>query len=84
MERYRSIYSEAPSRANQLWYLGWRSNPQLRNGGYYVAYGQLSKIDAKKKETNVAYGGMGLQSFTNEAEYLQAIENVKNKGFNVR
>ena len=36
-------------------YLGWRGNPQLSNGGYYVAFGQLSKADVKKKE-DAAYG----------------------------
>ena len=81
MERYKSIFKEA---SGKLWYLGFRSNPQLRNGGYYVAYGQLSKSEAKKKETNVAYGGVSLTPFMDELEYLQAIEDVEHKGFNVR
>jgi len=25
----------------KLFYLGWRSNPQLKNGGYYKAFGHL-------------------------------------------
>lgn len=83
MEMYKSIFKEAPSTKNQLWYIGWRSNPQLRNGGYNVAYGQLSKTDAKKKTVTV-YGGLSLTAYNSEVEYLQAIEQLENKGERVR
>ena len=46
----------------KLFYIGWRGNPQLKNGGYYKAYGQLSKTEAKRKE-NCAYGSMTLSSY---------------------
>ena len=52
----------------KLFYIGWRGNPQLKNGGYYKAYGQLSKTEAKRKE-NCVYGSMILFSYENEEEY---------------
>lgn len=63
-------------------YLGWRGNPQLSNGGYYKAYGQLSKADAKKKEKCV-YGSMTLESFDTQAEYLAKIDEVSKQGHRV-
>lgn len=80
MKPYKSIFSEAPGK---LWYVGFRSNPQLRDGGYYVAYGQLSKIDAKRKTATV-YGGMYLTPYNSEMEYLQAIQDLEDKGKRVK
>jgi hypothetical protein len=79
MNRYKSLFTEAPSTKNQLWYMGWRSNPQLKNGGYNVAYGQLSKTDAKKKTVTV-YGGLSLTPYNSEVEYLQAIKALQDNG----
>lgn len=64
-------------------YLGWRSNPQLSNGGYYKALGQLSKKEAKDWE-KCAYGSMSLQAFDSEDEYNAAIEKAKDEGKSVR
>ena len=64
------------------YYLGWRGNPQLRNGGYYKMFGQLSKAEANRKEDTV-YGSMTLYEYTTEAEYLIAIEDAKNEGYNI-
>lgn len=63
-------------------YLGWRSNPQLKNGGYYKKYGQLTKKEASQKE-RTAYGSMSLQAYDTEEEYNKAIEDAKNDGFSV-
>jgi hypothetical protein len=69
-------------KSKQLFYLGWRSNPQLKNGGYYKAYGQLSKTEAKKKEQCV-YGSMSLTSYDTEDAYNEAIEKAKTAGYSV-
>ena len=61
-----------PPRA-KLWYIGWRGNPQLPKGGYWVSYGQLSKAEAKRKE-QCAYGTMTLYSFETYQEYADAIK----------
>ena len=66
-----------------LFYLGFRSNPQLANGGYYRAYGQITKKRAKEAE-NCSYGGMSLRAFETEADYNKAIEDAKLAGYSVR
>jgi hypothetical protein len=66
----------------KLFYLGWRSNPQLKNGGYYKAFGQLSKAEAKRKE-NCVYGSMYLYPFINEEEYKIEIDKYKNQGYSI-
>ena len=66
----------------KLFYIGWRGNPQLKNGGYYKAYGQLSKAEAKRKE-NCAYGSMTLSSYENEEEYNTTLTKYKEEGFSI-
>lgn len=63
-------------------YLGWRGNPQLKKGGYYKKFGQLTKDEANKKD-RTAYGSMILQAYDTEEEYNKAIEDAKEKGFSV-
>lgn len=67
----------------KLFYLGWRGNPQLKNGGYYKKFGQLTKADAKKKE-KCAYGSMSLTAYDTEEEYNKAIEDAQAKGMSVQ
>lgn len=66
----------------KLFYIGWRGNPQLKNGGYYKAYGQLSKTEAKRKE-NCIYGSMTLSSYENEEEYNTTLTKYKEEGFSI-
>lgn len=66
----------------KLWYLGWRGNPQLKNGGYYKAYEQLTKKEAKEKEKTL-YGSMLLKSFDTEKEYKDAIKKAYDSGYSV-
>ena len=67
----------------KLFYLGWRGNPQLKDGGYYKKLGQLTKKEAKAWE-KCSYGSMTLKSFESEDEYNQAIEKAKEEGKSVR
>ena len=57
----------------KLWYIGWRSNPQLKNGGYWKKFGQLTKAEAKKWE-KPGYGDMSLTGYETEEEYNKALE----------
>lgn len=75
-------FDESLNEAKQF-YLGWRSNPQLKNGGYYKKFGQLTKADAKKKEKCV-YGSMSLTAYDTEEEYNKAIEDAQAKGMSVQ
>jgi hypothetical protein len=62
-------------------YIGERSNPQLKKP-YYVSYGQLTKKDAKKKE-DCLYGSMSLTSYETDEEYNSAISKLETEGFKV-
>lgn len=62
----------------EMFYIGQRNNPQLK-APYYKAFGKLSKKDAKTKE-QTAYGSMYLTGYSTEAEYLAAIEQLKQSG----
>lgn len=66
----------------QSYYIGWRGNRQLSRGGYYKAFGQLSKRDARKKEDCV-YGSMSLMAYASEAEYQAALAEHKAQGYSV-
>jgi len=66
----------------KLYYIGWRGNPQLKNGGYYKAFGQLSKAEANRKEKCV-YGSMFLSSYSTEEEYKSTLESHKSKGYSI-
>jgi hypothetical protein len=67
----------------KLFYVGWRRNPQLPNGGYYKAFNQLSKAEANRKEKCV-YGSMTLVSFETEEQYNEFIGKVKGEEYSVR
>jgi len=68
---------------NKQYYLGWRSNPQLTNGGYYVAKGQLTKMQVKEMQ-KCAYGTISLTGYTTIQEYEYAITSAKEQGYSVR
>ena len=54
-----------------------RYNPQL--GTYYIPCGQLSKTEAKKHEKTL-YGDNTMHEYKTEAEYRQAISDLKSGG----
>ena len=64
------------------YYIGWRSNSQLKNGGYYKAFGQLSKAEAKRKE-QTAYGSMWLYEYKTEEQYNSSLESFKEEGHSI-
>ena len=66
----------------KLYYIGWRGNPQLKNGGYYKAFGQLSKAEAKRKEQTV-YGSMWLYEYETEEQYNSALTKYKEAGHSI-
>jgi hypothetical protein len=66
----------------KLYYIGWRGNPQLKNGGYYKAFGQLSKTEAKYKEQTL-YGSMSLYEYETEEQYNSALIKHKEEGYNI-
>lgn len=53
--------------SNKKWYIKERHNPQFK-APYYVACGQLTKKEAKKKE-NPIYGSNYMLPFDTEEEY---------------
>jgi hypothetical protein len=63
------------------YYLGTRRNPQLPKP-YYVAYGQLTKKDAKSRE-NCLYGSMYLRPFDTKEEYENEILLKESMGYRV-
>ena len=65
----------------QTLYIGMRVNPQFKQP-YYVAYGALSKKDAKKKE-NCSYGSMYLTGYTDKEAYDAQIVKLRAEGFRV-
>ena len=68
-------------KTQKLFYIGERSNPQLAKS-YFMAYGQLTKKEALKKEDCV-YGAMYLTSYNTKEEYVAAKEKLYNDGFRV-
>jgi hypothetical protein len=62
-------------------YIGERINPQL-NKSYYRAYGQLTKLEAKRKE-NPIYGSMIITSYNTEEEYNKELDKLRNEGFSI-
>ena len=68
-------------KTQKLFYIGEKSNPQFSKS-YYVAYGQLTKKEALKRE-NCAYGKMYLTSYNTKEEYVAAKEKLYNDGFRV-
>jgi len=67
---------------NKKYYIGRRNNPQLAKP-YFVAYGQLSKADVKRKE-NAIYGSMILTPYDTQELYDQQIAALMAAGFSVR
>ena len=68
-------------KTQKLFYIGEKSNPQLTKS-YFMAYGQLTKKEALKRE-NCAYGEMYLTSYNTKEEYVAAKEKLYNDGFRV-
>lgn len=67
---------------SKSYYIGERHNPQF-DKPYYVAYGQLSKKEAKEKEKSI-YGSMWLTGYSTQQEYESKINELKQNGFSVR
>lgn len=63
------------------YYIKERSNPQFQRP-YYIAEGQLSKAEAKRKEKS-AYGSNAMIEYWTEEEYKDALNKLKLEGFNV-
>ena len=68
-------------KTQKLFYIGERINPQFAKS-YFIAYGQLTKKEALKKE-NCSYGGIYLTSYNTKDEYVAAKEKLYNDGFRV-
>lgn len=66
----------------KLYYIGWRGNPQLPHGGYYKAFGQLSKAEAKRKESPL-YGTMFLHEYETEEQYNSALSILKKSDYSI-
>lgn len=62
-------------------YIKERNNPHFKKP-YYVACGQLTKKDAKAKESSL-YGDNTMLSYATEQEYKDALEKLKADGYNV-
>jgi len=62
-------------------YIKERYNPQF-DKPYYVALGKLTKKEAKKKESSI-YGNNYILSYDTEENYNKALNDFKEKGFNV-
>lgn len=67
--------------AKQAFWIKERHNPQL--GVYYVACGQMSKMEAKKHETSL-YGSNVMHSFATKEEYDTEILALKAAGDRVQ
>lgn len=65
----------------KLFYIGRRDNPQLVKP-YFMAYGQLSQAEAKRKG-KAAYGRMTLESFESGLSYACRIAELDAQGFKV-
>jgi len=64
--------------AAKKFYIGERVNPQLKNS-YYIAYGQITKREAKDRE-DCHYGELWMAAYDTEAVYLKAITELQAKG----
>ena len=67
-------------KTQKLFYIGERSNSQFAKS-YYVAYGQLTKKEALKKENCVSV--KCLTNYNTKEEYVAAKEKLYNDGFRV-
>lgn len=74
-------FNKKSTKKTKLWYIGRRDNPQFKQP-YYVAYGQLSKTEANKKEDTL-YGSMWLTGFATQQEYESKIAELQLNGFRV-
>jgi hypothetical protein len=75
--------STPTKKSAKKFYIGFRGNPQLKSGGYYVGYGQLSKKDAKEKEKCV-YGSLHMTSILDtEEQYNDKIKELETQGHKV-
>jgi hypothetical protein len=60
------------------YYIGTRHNPQFKEP-YYVAYGKLTKKQAKEYESCL-YGSMYLESYESEEKYRNAVCDLESQG----
>jgi len=58
-----------------------RHNPQL--GVYYVAYGQLTKVEARKQEKPL-YGDNVMHEFETQAAYDERLEELRKEGHKIQ
>jgi hypothetical protein len=65
----------------KLYYIGERYNPQFKTP-YYVAFGKLTKTEAKRNE-QCLYGEMYLNSYEDEQSYNDKLTELKNKKLTV-
>ena len=65
----------------KLYYIGERNNPQFKKP-YYIAYGQLTKKDVKRKE-KCMYGDLCITGFVNKEDYDNTLLSLKQKGFSI-
>jgi len=63
------------------WYIKERCNPQF-DKPYYTRCGQLTKKEARAKESS-AYGENFMLGFDTEAEYANKIERLISEGYRV-
>lgn len=68
--------------ATKKFWLKERFNPQF-DKPYYIRCGQLTKVEAKKKE-NSLYGYNNMISFNNQEEYENRIKTLIEQGFSVQ
>lgn len=73
--------NETINEAKGLFYIGERQNPQLKKS-YFIAYGILSKKEARKKE-DTAYGSIWMTAYNDKESYNDAIEKLRADGFTV-
>lgn len=62
-------------------YIGERQNPQLAKS-YYIAYGQLTKKEAKEKERPL-YGSVCITAFDDKPSYDARIAELEAEGYTV-
>lgn len=76
-----NIMSTSSKKSAKKFYLGCRYNPQFLKP-YYVAYGQLSKADAKMKEGTI-YGSMTVTAFDTQEEYTAKMDQLHLEGYRI-
>lgn len=76
-----SLSGISEAKVGLKFYLKERNNPQLSKP-YYIRCGQLTKAEAKKKEST-SYGDNIMLAFDTEEEYNNEIKRLESEGFRV-